>query len=644
MSEHEEHPSAAQLIDTLADPDSWETWDDSPPATVVADAYDDQLRRAAEKSGVDESVRTGLIRIGGTPVVVIVSEFGFLGGSIGHVAGHRITTAIRRATEHGFAVVGLPCSGGTRMQEGTPAFLQMAAITGAVTRHRAAGLAYLIYLRHPTTGGVFASWGSLGGITWAQPGALIGFLGPRVVAGLVGTPIPDDVQRAENLARRGIVDDVVAPEDLRDRLRGVLDALAPDIAPDAVAESEVVVPQDAPMEHAAPGAESVWSAVTATRRPGRVGVRDLIAVPGSALVGAGGPIVVALSRFGGRSAVVIGQDADRQRAGELIGPHHLRMVRRALTFAAELGLPVVTVIDTPGAELSVAAEEDGLAGEIARCTAELMGVPTVTVSVLLGQGSGGAALALFPTDRRVALSDAWLSPLPPEGASLIVHRDVSHAAGIAAGQQILAIELAGLGVFDRIVAVGEVEYGEMEDGEMEDGEAGDGVAASATRIREVIADELHSLSAPDPAARSRVPAAPSPPGAMMRIPAVGAIVRDAAGRFLLVQRGHEPQAGMWTVPGGKVESGETLEQAVIREIAEETGIAIEVVREAWVVDIPDRRAGVVYEVHDFVATPLTTDVVAADDAADAGWFDREQMRALPLTPGLLDHLDRYGLL
>ncbi len=618
----------------LADPNSWEPWDDSPPPTVVTDTYQDQLRRAAEKSGVDESVRTGLIRIGGTPVVVIVNEFGFLGGSIGHVAGHRITTAIRRATEHGFAVVGLPCSGGTRMQEGTPAFLQMAAISGAVTRHRAAGLAYLIYLRHPTTGGVFASWGSLGAITWAEPGALVGFLGPRVVAGLVGTPIPDDVQRAENLVRRGIVDDVVAPEDLRDRLRGVLDALGIEHATDGAVESRSVVSQHDPVSPAVRDAASVWSAVTATRRPGRVGVRDLIAVPGSALVGAGGPIVVALSRFGGRPALVIGHDADRQRAGELIGPHHLRMVRRALTFASELGLPVVTVIDTPGAELSVAAEEDGLAGEIARCTAELIGLPSVTVSVSLGQGSGGAALALFPTDRRVAVSDAWLSPLPPEGASLIVHRDIGHAADIAAGQQILAVELARVGVFDRIVAVDEVG----------DGDAGDVLAAAATRIREVIADELHALSVPDPAARTRVPAAPSSPESATRIPAVGAVVRDAAGRFLLVKRGHEPQAGMWTVPGGKVEPGETLEQAVIREIAEETGVAIEVIREAWVVDIPDRRAGVVYEVHDFVATPLTTDVVAADDADDAGWFDHQQMRALPLTPGLLDHLDRHGML
>ncbi|WLP91915.1 NUDIX domain-containing protein [Gordonia sp. NB41Y] len=128
-----------------------------------------------------------------------------------------------------------------------------------------------------------------------------------------------------------------------------------------------------------------------------------------------------------------------------------------------------------------------------------------------------------------------------------------------------------------------------------------------------------------------------------RILAVGAIVRDDAGRFLLVQRARDPQAGCWTVPGGKVEPAETLEQAVIREIAEETGIDIEVGRRVWVVDIPDGD-DVVFEVHDFLATPLGTDVTAADDAADAGWFTPDEMRALPLTTGLIEHLDRHGLL
>ena len=129
---------------------------------------------------------------------------------------------------------------------------------------------------------------------------------------------------------------------------------------------------------------------------------------------------------------------------------------------------------------------------------------------------------------------------------------------------------------------------------------------------------------------------------MNRILAVGAVVRDGTGRFLLVKRAHEPQAGLWTIPGGKVERGETLVQAVIREIAEETGIDIEVGEPAWVIDIPDGR-GSNFEVHDFVATPLTTSVRAGDDAADAGWFSLAQMRDMPVTPELLDYLARHGM-
>ncbi|MGC4935650.1 carboxyl transferase domain-containing protein [Gordonia sp. DT30] len=483
-----ESPSAASLIEMLADGDSWQSWDDTPPPVAVPAGYADQLRRAAERSGADESVRTGRVRIGGWPVVLIVSEFGFLGGSIGRVAGHRITTAIRRATRDGVPVVGLPCSGGTRMQEGTPAFLEMAAISGAVLDHRAAGLLYLTYLRHPTTGGVFASWGSLGQLTWAQPGALIGFLGPRVVAGLAGAPMPDDVQRAENLAAHALIDDVVALGDLGDRIHGVLAALGDRGGSPRTAEPRVPVGDHLaePAAEPAGGPDRVWTAVTATRSAGRPGVHALIDTEDTAILGDTGPIVLALSRFGAATVLVVGQDAERQRAGALIGPAHLRMVRRALTFAAELRVPVVTVIDTPGAELSVAAEEGGLAGEIARCTAELISLPVITVSVLLGQGAGAAALALFPTDRRIALDDAWLSPLPPEGASLIVHHDTKHAAEVASGQRILAAELAGAGVIDRIVPSADA-------------------ASIARLVHAAIAEELDAIAAPDPASRVRVP-------------------------------------------------------------------------------------------------------------------------------------------
>ena len=145
-------------------------------------------------------------------VAVAAWEFGFLGGSVGLGAGERLTAAVERATAERLPLVVLPASGGTRMQEGTLAFLQMIKITAAVTAHKSAGLPYLVYLRHPTTGGVFApSWASLGHLTLAEPGALIGFLGPRVYEALAGRPFPDGVQTAENLRAHGLVDAVLPP-------------------------------------------------------------------------------------------------------------------------------------------------------------------------------------------------------------------------------------------------------------------------------------------------------------------------------------------------------------------------------------------------------------------------------------------------
>lgn len=462
------------MRDLVVDDGTWESWDHPPDEPVDADAgYADDLERARERSGCDESVITGVGRVGGRTVVLIVSEFAFLGGSIGAAAGNRVVQALRRATSAGLPVLAMPASGGTRMQEGTPAFLQMVAITGAVTAHKAAGLAYLVYLRHPTTGGVFASWGSLGHITWAQPGALVGFLGPRVYEGLYGAPFPAGVQTAENLSHIQLVDAVLDPEGLRDVLGAVLGLLPESVGPPL---SSPPVTQTVPEVDA-------WSAVQATRASHRPGLMELLGA-GESVVLNSGPMRLALGRFGNHVAVVIGQDRAAQADGQLIAARHLRVARRGLAMAADLGLPVITVIDTPGAELSASAEEDGLAAEIARCTAELIDIGVPTVSVLLGQGGGGAALALFPADRRVARHDAWLSPLPPEGASLIVHRDTDHAPDLARRQGILAVELARDGVIDELI-------GPSDD--------------VSTRIAKTVVRQLDSIVGPDVAARTRVP-------------------------------------------------------------------------------------------------------------------------------------------
>ncbi|MDV6311683.1 carboxyl transferase [Gordonia amicalis] len=481
--------SAVDLRDMIVDDGSWESLDTSivrPAVTSDGDdrAYAADLARARERSGSDESVITGTGLIGGRRAAIVLSEFGFLGGSIGRDAGSRIVDAVGRATREGLPLIALPASGGTRMQEGTAAFLQMVAITGAVTAHKAAGLPYLVYLRHPTTGGVFASWGSLGHVTWAQPGALVGFLGPRVYEGLYGEPFPDGVQTAENLVRTTVVDDVVEPEALAGRLSSVLRLLALHESPKQ--SNTVDAPRPTPGQVV--DAEDAWASVLATREPRRAGLIEFLARGDSAALSDAGPLRFALSSFGGHVALVVGYDRLSQENGELPGPRHLREARRAIMAAGDLSIPIVTIIDTPGAELSVVAEEGGLAAQIARCTVELIKVPVPTVSVMLGQGAGGAALALFPADLRVARADAWLSPLPPEGASLIVHRDLDHADEMAARQGILAGRLAAQGMVDVIVDT-------------------DSDADALAGIREAIGRYLASSPTPDPRARTRVPAA-----------------------------------------------------------------------------------------------------------------------------------------
>jgi len=468
---------AVALRDAVLDEGSFISWD-SAPLDVHPDAsYRSELAAARAKTGLDESVLTGEGLVFGRRIAVVACEFDFLAGSIGVAAAERITAAVERATAERLPLVASPSSGGTRMQEGTVAFLQMVKIAAAVELHKQAHLPYLVYLRHPTTGGVFASWGSLGHVTAAEPGALIGFLGPRVYEHLYGEPFPPGIQTAENLHRHGVIDGVVPLELLRATLNRALKVVAD--APGA--------PPAAPAEEAVPDVPA-WDSVEASRRPDRPGIGYVLRQGTTERVllsgterGEAATTVLALARFGGQPAVVVGQ---QRLVGGLAGPAALREARRGMALAAGLKLPLVLVIDTAGPALSVEAEQDGLAGEIARCLAELVTLDTPTVSVLLGQGSGGPALAMVPADRVLAALHGWLAPLPPEGASAIVYRDVDHAPELAAAQGIRSADLMRNGIVDAIVP--------------EHPDAADTPADFTQRLSATIATELHRLrSVPD---------------------------------------------------------------------------------------------------------------------------------------------------
>ncbi|MGW7599976.1 carboxyl transferase domain-containing protein [Streptomyces antimycoticus] len=574
--------SARELIEAIVDPGSWHGWDEPVAITTDDPDYRADLERARERTGLDESVITGEGRIEGRRVALVACEFRFLAGSIGVAAGERLVRAVERATAERLPLLAAPASGGTRMQEGTVAFLQMVKVAAAITDHKAAGLPYLVHLRHPTTGGVLASWGSLGHVTAAEPGALIGFMGPRVHEALYGEEFPPGVQNAENLMNHGLIDAVlplsrlsgVAARVLRvlcagdtapapapaagpvpgqpgdaggastEPTRGpgapggarvAADAAAPRASADAwgapgpAAEAKPGAPGSAP--GGAPGGTpeteradatsdstgpeavvpSAEVSIRASRRPERPGVRDLLRVAAedvSPLSGTGAGehdpgLLLALARVGGTPCVVLGHNrrsarkgdtAEGPREGQALGPAGLRTARRGMHIAAEIGLPLLTVIDTAGAALSREAEEGGLAAEIARCLADMVTLPAPTLCLLLGQGAGGAALALLPADRVVAARHAWLSPLPPEGASAILHRTTERAYEVAARQGVRSADLLAQGIVDRVVEEDASDSG----GGSRAGDASRAPDAFLSRLGHLLGAELAALRAQDP--------------------------------------------------------------------------------------------------------------------------------------------------
>jgi acetyl-CoA carboxylase carboxyl transferase subunit beta len=332
-------------------------------------------------------------------------------------------------------------------------------------------------------------------VTVAEPGATIGFLGARVYEALHGQPFPEGVQVAENLFEHGLIDAVLPVEglaDIADRALNVLMGPREDVVE---FPSPAVDPDHHPSDLTDLPDLPAWDSITRSRRDDRPGVRALLRLGATDVLPLHGTgqgeydpgMFLALARFAGAPCVVLGQDRRGQTLLDPLSPKGLRVGRRGMALARDLRLPLVTVIDTAGAALSKEAEEGGLAGEIARSLAELVMLEAPTLCVMLGQGTGGGALALVPADRVIAAQHSWLSPLPPEGASAILYRDTTHAAELAASQRVRSLDLRADGIVDRIVP--------------EHPDAAEEPEAFCARMSDAIREELAALVAQEPSAR-----------------------------------------------------------------------------------------------------------------------------------------------
>lgn len=222
--------SSAKRLGFLLDSGSWEEFDkelkpNDPLGFKDTKAYKDRITGYQAKTGMNDSVIDGLGKIHGIPVSIAVMDFKFGGGSLGSVAGEKITRAIERALEMKIPCIIVSCSGGARMQEGILSLMQMAKTSAALAKLSKAKLPFISVLTNPTTGGVTASYAALGDVIISEPGALIGFAGRRVIKETTNEDLPEGFQSAEFLLERGLVDMIVDRREMRDHLRDLLSAL-----------------------------------------------------------------------------------------------------------------------------------------------------------------------------------------------------------------------------------------------------------------------------------------------------------------------------------------------------------------------------------------------------------------------------------
>jgi acyl-CoA carboxylase subunit beta len=460
--------SAKQRIELLSDPRSFEEFGKSlsakSSASMSAEAtYPKRLREAQRETHMQEAVITGYAEIEGQRIILIALDFRFMGGSMGWAVGEKITLGFERASEEGLPVVAVTSTGGARIQEGMFALMQMAKTAAAAQRLHARGLPYISVLAHPTTGGVYASFANLADVILAEPRALVGFAGPRVVEALTRLKLPADSHRAEFQFAHGMVDALVPRPQMRRFVAQVLRQVWPKCAeqpsepPPALAReaSATISTTERP----------AWEIVRLARLSDRPTALDYIKrlfdnfveLHGDRLFGDDPAIIVGLGSFKDQAVVIIGQerghgdDVARRNEGRA-EPEGYRKAVRAMRLAAKFHLPVITFVDTPGADPSYEAEKRGIAMALAQSIGTMTEIATPTVALVIGEGGSGGAIALAVADRVLMQENAIYSVISPEGASAILFGDASHAEEVSHGLRLTARNLKRLGIIDEIIA------------------------------------------------------------------------------------------------------------------------------------------------------------------------------------------------
>ena len=465
---------AYRRIQMVIDEGTFEEWDHDLTGgnPVNYKGYPEKVQALQEKTGLKEAVVTGRGKINGREIVIAVCDGRFLMASMGWAVGEKITRAVERATEEKLPVIIFACSGGARMQEGITSLMQMAKTSAALERHSKAGLLYVSVLTEPTTGGVTASFAMLGDIILAEPGALIGFAGPRVIEQTIRQKLPKGFQRAEFLVEHGFVDDIVRREDLKETLGKILE-MHEGQSTDSTSENEkasyINKDEFSPKSDVAHAGINpyltAWERVQLSRKTDRPSGSDYIEAlftdfmefHGDRNYGDDRAVIGGIAKFHGRPVTVIVQEKGtntKENIAHNFGmpmPEGYRKALRLMKQAEKFHRPVICFVDTPGAFCGIEAEERGQGEAIARNLWELAGLKTPVLSIVTGEGGSGGALALAAGDQVWMLENSVYSILSPEGFASILWKDSTKAREAAAVMKLTASDLYQKGIIEQVI-------------------------------------------------------------------------------------------------------------------------------------------------------------------------------------------------
>ena len=460
---------AYRRIEMLTDVGTFEEWNKEMPFSNPLDFpnYEKKVESAREKTNLNEAIVIGKAKIDGNPAVVGVCDARFIMSSMGHVVGEKITEAVERATKEKLPVILFACSGGARMQEGIVSLMQMAKTSAALKRHHEAGQLFISVLTDPTTGGVTASFAMLGDIIIAEPGALIGFAGPRVIEQTIGQKLPEGFQRAEFLLEHGFVDMILPRQDQKHVIGRILYMHRKhdmDVEENGV-KTDIPVNTLAAAQSQENTEKSAWDTVLLSRKADRPTALDYITAVfdefmefhGDRCFKDDGAIVGGIAMFHGMPVTVIGQQKGKntkdniRRNFGMPSPDGYRKALRLMKQAETFGRPIICFVDTPGAFCGLEAEERGQGEAIARNLFEMSDLKVPVLSIVIGEGGSGGALAMAVANEVWMMENAIYSILSPEGFASILYKDSKKAPEAARVMKATAADLKELGLIERII-------------------------------------------------------------------------------------------------------------------------------------------------------------------------------------------------